>query len=203
MDPGAPPGARRVTRATAWRDGSRLDGFHRRLRRSTSPVFDRASPVRAGAYRTGTRARGALRDPRIGERNRPAGRALAEVVSDPGLRTEICNSPGMTTDTATGADWAGTIADPPLSVTSSSQYYVKSRGPRAGVHRTRHAGSHNRAKRARLTGHRVPPGAGSDRSQPTRRQIDHTTHHPHSTGHPDHLRSSRSGEHRTYTMISK
>ena len=31
---------------------------------------------------------------------------------------------------------------------------------RAGVHRTRHAESHNRAKRARLTGHRVPASSG-------------------------------------------
>ena len=75
-------------------------------------------PAPARGARFGNGIRESAR--RIGERNRPAGRALAEVVSDPGLRTEICNSPGMTTDTAT-ADW-GLDRMFGSSVIRSSQY---------------------------------------------------------------------------------
>ena len=167
-----------------WRrgDGPRLDGFHRRLRR-TSPGFDRASPVRAGA---GVRARRArertapapARGARFGIRElrtkssrsrlpraaraREHGRIRSRIV-----RTEICNSRARNADRHRHRDCGlGTIGSSVIVVAILS---------RAGVHRTRHAESHNRAKRARLTGHRVPPGAGSDRSQPTRRHRPYDT----------------------------
>ena len=150
-----------------------------------APVLTALRPfVRERVCARGARGSVPHRHPRAGrasgsancERNRPGPgsrgpRALANtVVSDPGsclVRTEICNSRARNADRHRHRDCGlGTIGSSVIVVAILS---------RAGVHRTRHAESHNRAKRARLTGHRVPPGAGSDRSQPTRRHRPYDT----------------------------
>lgn len=149
-----------------------------------APVLTALRPfVRERVCARGARGSVPHRHPRAGrasgsancERNRPGPgsrgpRALANtVVSDPGSCERKFVIParnaGTATDTATACG-LGTIGSSVIVVAILS---------RAGVHRTRHAESHNRAKRARLTGHRVPPGAGSDRSQPTRRHRPYDT----------------------------
>ena len=158
-----------------------------------APVLTALRPfVRERVCARGRRGSVPHRHPRAGrasgsancERNRPGPgsrgpRALAnKSYPIPDCERKFCNSPGTrrTTDTATGG-LVGTIGSSVIVVAILS---------RAGVHRTRHAESHNRAKRARLTGHRVPPGAGSDRSQPTRR------HRPYMYDTPTLDRSSGS-----------
>ena len=163
-----------------------------------APVLTALRPfVRERVCARGARGSVPHRHPRAGrasgsancERNRPGpgfpraararehGRIRSRIV-----RTEICNSGPERGDRHRHRDCGlGTIGS---SVESS--VIVVAILSRAGVHRTRHAESHNRAKRARLTGHRVPPGAGSDRSQPTRR------HRPYMYDTPTLDRSSGS-----------
>ena len=134
-----------------------------------APVLTALRPfVRERVCARGARGSVPHRHPRAGrasgsancERNRPGPgsrgpRALANtVVSDPGSCERKFVIParnaGTATDTATACG-LGTIGSSVIVVAILS---------RAGVHRTRHAESHNRAKRARLTGHRVPASSG-------------------------------------------